>query len=759
MEVPFFRDLSTYFYPLRYSLYESFNTGEIILWNRHMAMGFPQLADFQSGVFYPPHLILKWLPFFTAIRVLFIVHFLVAGIGAYCLFRHWSYPVYLAVVGALLFALGGTIVSLSNLLNHFQAAVWLPCVIVLWEKVVSAPRWGTFVALTLGTAVQFLAGSPEIFVMSMALVLLDGLRLKVSGHDISLAKMVGIFCALGIVVAGLAMVQLLPTAELFSRSRRQLPIPFIEATHWSLNPLNLINLFFLDKEVDTTLPLGASLFFNHDTPFLVTYYLGAVSLLGLCLWFCFVSLRERIILLFLITGSLLVAFGHFTPFYKILFEQLPIFASVRFPEKFFFITYALLIVAVMRGLLAFVEADAPTAKWPLMVVGAVCSVLLVLYGLLRLNTDVIVRFTASTSGIPLLSAATAKNVASVFVNMERQVALSFGIFFLLLLAKRNIIRGQLFAVLLVAAVFVDLAWAHRSFLYPLDPGFVNSSRIIDHPLPNFGRIFYYPSRHNLHPSTLTVLGRPSYQDATALAFRTLLPNAGVLSGFDYMQEIDALGRQPYAEFLDVANQLEPARQIKLLRSFNIAYLVSFRELSIEGITLVKKSPEYFAWLYRIEKPRPRTYMVNKSFVAKDSRLALQRMASDDFDPAGDLVLEQPISINPKREFDGSAAFKRYENGFVKIETSSNSDGILVLTDSYYPGWHALVDGKEEMIVRANHFFRAVRVPQGEHVVEFRYEPRSFLIGLAVSILTVLVITMVSIIVFLRRPKRIRIVSC
>ena len=125
-QVPFFRDLGPYFYPLRFTLYESFRSGELPLWNRHMAMGFPLLAAFQSGVFYPPHLLLLIPSFFVAIRVIFIFHFLVAGIGAYYLCRNWKFPPYLSIVGALLFALGGTVVSLSNLLNHFQTAVWLP---------------------------------------------------------------------------------------------------------------------------------------------------------------------------------------------------------------------------------------------------------------------------------------------------------------------------------------------------------------------------------------------------------------------------------------------------------------------------------------------------------------------------------------------------------------------------------------------------------------------------------------------------------
>ena len=72
-----------------------------------MAMGFPLLAAFQSGVFYPPHLLLLILSFFPAIRVIFILHFLIAGNGAYYLCRNWKFPPYLSIVGALLFASRG----------------------------------------------------------------------------------------------------------------------------------------------------------------------------------------------------------------------------------------------------------------------------------------------------------------------------------------------------------------------------------------------------------------------------------------------------------------------------------------------------------------------------------------------------------------------------------------------------------------------------------------------------------------------------
>jgi uncharacterized membrane protein YfhO len=99
------------------------------------------------------------------------------------------------------------------------------------------------------------------------------------------------------------------------------------------------------------------------------------------------------------------------------------------------------------------------------------------------------------------------------------------------------------------------------------------------------------------------------------------------------------------------------------------------------------------------------------------------------------VLDGEIPTPPTAQLKTAAQIIRYNNELVTIATSADSEAVLVLADSYYPGWKAFVDGREEVIRRANLFFRAVRLPAGNHTVEFRYEPRSFVIGLAISAIT------------------------
>jgi uncharacterized membrane protein YfhO len=72
---------------------------------------------------------------------------------------------------------------------------------------------------------------------------------------------------------------------------------------------------------------------------------------------------------------------------------------------------------------------------------------------------------------------------------------------------------------------------------------------------------------------------------------------------------------------------------------------------------------------------------------------------------------------------------------VRVATAADSAAYLVLTDTWFPGWRARVDGRDATLWRADHAFRAVWVPTGRHEVEFRFEPRSLKVGLLVSVLS------------------------
>jgi Bacterial membrane protein YfhO len=752
-EVPFYRDLTNYFYPLRYSLYESYRAGELPLWDRHFAQGFPNLAGFQSGTFYPPHFVFFFLPFFTSIRVLFVFHFFLAAIGTYALLRRWSYSWDLSIVGSLLFTFGGVIVSLSNLLNHFQTAVWLPWLILTWERLLLTPKWKNFIAVTFIASLQILAGSPELFVMSMGLALLDGFRIRDSEPQVSCFRVFGFALACNLLMVAIIMAQLLPTAELIMGSRRSQSIPAAEAFMWSFNPYSLISLFFPDKEVELNISTGLRLFFTRDVSLLISNYFGIISVFGIALWTYYATRRERIMLTALALGSLAIALGGNALVYPYLFKHFPFLSAVRFPEKFFFLTYAFVILMTMRGLRSLLLDETKQLRGPVIILGSICVAWLGLYLSLNFHSEIVSDFIAGNSSIPPLSDIHARATVSVLTNLQQQVMLSLALFFLLVLVKVDKIRPLLFSVLLLSVVYVDLTWAHRSFLFTLKPDRLLSSAPVIHPADaKLTRLFYYPSLHDLHPAFYSVMGRPTFEQAVALSFKNYLPNVGVFHGIDYFQEIDALNRRQYSDFLSFANNLDFERQIKLLSIFNVGYVVSFRELPESGIRLVGRFPKYFSWLYRVDRTVPRVYVVGKTIVEKHSVKALQRLSTAEFEPLREVILDGDAPIRPSSHLTAQAIIERYENNVVTIQTAASEDGILVLADSYYPGWKAFVDGKETKIFKANHFFRAVVSPKGNHRIEFRYEPWSFRLGIIISTFSLVCVVVISLVLFLRQRK-------
>ena len=88
----------------------------------------------------------------------------------------------------------------------------------------------------------------------------------------------------------------------------------------------------------------------------------------------------------------------------------------------------------------------------------------------------------------------------------------------------------------------------------------------------------------------------------------------------------------------------------------------------------------------------------------------------------------------------------YLQNEINISVDTDVNKLLFLSDTYYPGWKAFVDGKEVKIYRADYSFRAIVVPQGHHLVKFSYDPLSFRVGYAISLLSfcLLVIVLITV---------------
>lgn len=750
--LPFFRDMGVFFYPMRFSLAQSLQSGELPLWNRQIGMGFPLLANLQSESLYLPHLLFLVLPFLSALSAIFVAHYLIAAAGSYFLCCNWGYSRWLSITGSILFTLGGTMVSLSNLVNHFQAAVWLPWVILFWEKYLHQQCWKNFLILTMTFLLQFLAGSPEIYLMTLALALLDVLRHRSAAAGPGFGRSIVSILAVNVVLAGVAMFQILPTLELIRESRSGFPIPFQLVTKWSLNPWQLINLFFLDREVTPERLSGMEVLFGPILPFLVSYYVGAGTFLGLVLWLCYATDRERLVILGAKAISLTLAFGEFTPVFKLFFNIVPGFRMIRYPEKFFFVTYVLILFAALRGIHLFLESAPSRPRKPVILLLCLCGVFASLYVFFQLNTPLVGRFISAHFGMALLSDSTASKTTLLLVSFERQVVLVLAFASLLVLTVTRRIRPWLFQTLFVAAVFFDLYSAHQSYQFLFKPDVMHERPpTIESSPRDVSRLFYYPAAGNLHPSHFSFISKPTLAEFNTLVFGNLLPNTGLLHGLEYMQEFDALTRWPYNYFLYVGNRLPYEKVIALLGSFNVRHLISFRPLpEHENVKLIKHFEEYPSWHYRLDRIVPRVYVVARAKEEKNPVNVLRQIANGDIDPYNSVILNEAVSLPEGNDFEGQATIISYENQSVMIEASLGSPGILVLADSYYPGWKAYVNDKEAKIYRANLFFRAVSLPAGSHVVKFQYEPASFKIGLGISVITIMFLIVITVFVALRK---------
>ena len=230
------------------------------------------------------------------------------------------------------------------------------------------------------------------------------------------------------------MVQILPTAELYLESRGRNPIVYSEAVQWSLHPLRLLNLFFLDTGVDTTLPSGVRLFFAPNIPLFISHYLGAIALVGVSLWFFYGTRKEKGVLLTLVIISLVLAVGRHTPVYPFLYQHIPFFGVFRFPEKFFFLSYSLLLFITLRGLYEFLESDHSYAKGPMIILSSISIIMIILYLFLRFETVSRVQLIAWATQAPP-SPSTLRCAAGILFSLERQLALMLGFFLIVALWK------------------------------------------------------------------------------------------------------------------------------------------------------------------------------------------------------------------------------------------------------------------------------------------------------------------------------------
>jgi hypothetical protein len=154
-------------------------------------------------------------------------------------------------------------------------------------------------------------------------------------------------------------------------------------------------------------------------------------------------------------------------------------------------------------------------------------------------------------------------------------------------------------------------------------------------------------------------------------------------------------------------------------------------------------------VYELPGILPHASVFSAATLLESDQACLDLIKSNNFEPLKRVAfvmkdvpvpLRQQLSSMHSDVACRSADMVSYKSDNVEIALPSiSSPAILLLTDIFYPGWHAYVDGKEAQIVRANYCFRAVLLPAGARNVTFRYDPLSFKLGLIASAIALFLI--------------------
>jgi uncharacterized membrane protein YgdD (TMEM256/DUF423 family) len=735
-------DFTEQYYPLRAYAARELSAERLPLWNPSPYAGQPSLADIQSGALYPPQIIeallLHWLGLgfpVWALELQVIAHFAWAAVGAYLLGRRLARRAtkpsparaatrnarFAGVIVSLVFTYSGYLTGFPvQQVTILEVSAWAPWVLLGMEGLarswrletrdivpsgywrLAVRRWGLCVrrwvlaGLVLG--LSLLPGHPQtsLYVAYIAVafyffrILSPSSRLHGASSFVSyLLKATGYLLAAILLALAVAAAQLLPTIEFIARSPRA-------------------SLSY--EEVSFGLPLHELVSVIYPGYFGGSpEYVGILPmvLMGLALA---LGRPRREIAFWTVAGllAMLLAFGGNTFLYPLFYLLAPGFDAVRHQERAFLV-YALS-AAVLSGYGALALASA----------------------LDRVRRARLRRF---ERGLRIIFGAGLALTALFFygwVGSEHPDL--FG----------GVLRHHVFGLVLLAGSLILLALRpSRALRRPWGMALVAGWIAFN--------LFSVNWRFNLEqpgatgpfaPTPLTEFLRTQAtgtdrSEAVRIASAGLLPGGPGAASVYGLQDITGNTPLHLAAIEAFETQVPEWRRWQLL---NVHYVLSERNLDGPGLTRVfppgDPLPEGQVRVYAMGDPFPRAWVVHAVEVIPDEGAALARLSADEFDLRRVGVLAEPPDIPLPGPMDGSTArVTAFTPNQISIEVDAVADGLLVLSEIYYPGWRASVDGDPAPLIQTDGLLRGIPVPQGHHhTVRVWYAPASVRLGLVISVL-------------------------
>jgi hypothetical protein len=213
----------------------------------------------------------------------------------------------------------------------------------------------------------------------------------------------------------------------------------------------------------------------------------------------------------------------------------------------------------------------------------------------------------------------------------------------------------------------------------------------------------------------------------------LLPNMTMFDSIASLNNFDPLVPVRYSRWMAILSHAR-GREREMLLDLSGVGVVERRDVSTDLGVRFQQLPEEIG---------SRARWVPCARAAQDQEQALQFMVSDSFDPAVEVILEgygsQSDGDCSDTGAEGTVELVSELPGMLVFRVLADQPGWLLLSDVWYPGWHATVDGVEAPLLRADYLFRSVQIPIGDHRVRIDYRPSSFYLGLALSLITLLVV--------------------
>jgi hypothetical protein len=181
---------------------------------------------------------------------------------------------------------------------------------------------------------------------------------------------------------------------------------------------------------------------------------------------------------------------------------------------------------------------------------------------------------------------------------------------------------------------------------------------------------------------------------------------------------------------------------------NVKYVLTWREELYLPSTVIHQEPagDGMTYVHRLDTVGPRAWFVTQAEIAGDAAI-LEKIADPAFDrwqiallePEAGPYLKLLEQAGPQQvELDGFQVSRRALHASqLTYQISAAAPALLILSEPYYPGWQATLDGRPAPVLRADYILRAVPVPAGEHTLQLRFQPLSFTIGAIISGITVL----------------------